>query len=251
MYGADSSGKKIMVLDDSELESKINTGYKVDFLVFNPANEHMYAIGNQQEKDKLDFTNHGSTSSDNTLASGGLQQPFAQIQQFNQDTGPICCDIIGSKTDQSIDTGSYGQPMNGKITIINGTEKIHSTVFNNPIESVAFNPNDKFLYLLTNDPGKITTINDTEIVDSEEIGGNPKKILFNPGNGLTYVTKEKNYEYSIDVFENLVLKNNIPIKYLYDRITINPSNGLIYILEGDMVYIIDGDLVIGKILLNV
>ena len=34
-------------------------------------------------------------------ASGGLQ-PFAQIQQFNQDTGngPICCKIAGSTPGQ-------------------------------------------------------------------------------------------------------------------------------------------------------
>jgi hypothetical protein len=34
--------------------------------------------------------------------SGGLQQPFAQIQQFNQDTGngPICCKIAGSSPGQ-------------------------------------------------------------------------------------------------------------------------------------------------------
>ena len=124
-------------------------------------------------------------------------------------------------------------------------------VFNDPIENVAYNLNDKFLYLLSNNPGKLTTINDTRIVDSKEIGGNPEKILFNPNSGLIYVTKENNYEYSIDVFENLLLKSNIPIKYLYDGIIVNPSNGLIYMVDGNIVYIIEGGSVIDKIILNV
>ncbi|MDN5868752.1 MAG: hypothetical protein L0H55_15315, partial [Candidatus Nitrosocosmicus sp.] len=44
-----------------------------------------------------------STNSGNmSQASSGSQQPFAQIQQFNQDTGkgPICCNIAGSSTGQ-------------------------------------------------------------------------------------------------------------------------------------------------------
>jgi hypothetical protein len=253
MYGADSNGKKVIVLHDRELERMINIGYKVDFLAYNPTSELIYAIGNEQENDKLDLIGSDSTSSASTLPSGGLQ-PLAQIQQFNQDTGngPQCCKSSSSLNYyQSNSLEDFSQPSNGKITIINGTEKIHNMVFNDPIENVAYNLNDKFLYLLSTNPGKLTTINDTRIVDSKEIGGNPEKILFNPNSGLMYVTKENNYEYSIDVFENLLLKSNIPIKYLYDGIIVNHSNGLIYMVDGDIVYVIEGGSVIDKIILNI
>ena len=87
------------------------------------------------------------------------------------------------------------------------------------------------LYVLTDNPGKVSIINGTNRFDSMEIiGGNPKKILFNSVDGLAYITKQNNY-YSIDVFEDKILKDNIPIKYLYDEIVVNPSTGLVYIVR--------------------
>ena len=43
-----------------------------------------------------------STNSGNMSQTSGGLQPFAQIQQFNQDTGngPICCKIAGSSPGQ-------------------------------------------------------------------------------------------------------------------------------------------------------
>ena len=46
----------------------------------------------------LESSNSTANGGNMSQVSGGLQQPFAQIQQFNQDTGngPICCKIAGS-----------------------------------------------------------------------------------------------------------------------------------------------------------
>ncbi|WP_458743065.1 hypothetical protein [Candidatus Nitrosocosmicus sp. T] len=51
----------------------------------------------------LESSNSTANGGNMSQVSGGLQQPFAQIQQFNQDTGngPICC-----KTTASSSTGS-------------------------------------------------------------------------------------------------------------------------------------------------
>ncbi len=82
-----------------------------------------------------------------------------------------------------------------------------------------------------------------------EIAGNPKKILFNSVDGLTYITKENNYDYSIDVYEDKILKSNIPIKYLYDEIVANPASGLVYMLDGDIVYLIENGSIADKIII--
>ena len=46
----------------------------------------------------LESSNATNSGNVTQASSSGLQQPFAQIQQFNQDTGngPICCNIAGS-----------------------------------------------------------------------------------------------------------------------------------------------------------
>jgi hypothetical protein len=46
----------------------------------------------------LESSNSTANGGNMSQVSGGLQQPYAQIQQFNQDTGngPICCKIAGS-----------------------------------------------------------------------------------------------------------------------------------------------------------
>jgi hypothetical protein len=163
---------------------------QVDYLAHNPSNGYMYAVGNENKVQELDDKD-GSTSittnnsSNTTLASNAIL-PVAQIQQFNQDTGrgPVCCDVSGGisngpTTDSPL---SFGSPTNGKITIINGAEKIHSLVFDDLIENIEYNPVDNFLYVLTNDPGKVSLINGTDILDQMEIGGNPKNILFTPLN---------------------------------------------------------------------
>ena len=50
----------------------------------------------------LESSNSTANGGNMSQVSGGLQQPFAQIQQFNQDTGdgPICCKIAGSSPGQ-------------------------------------------------------------------------------------------------------------------------------------------------------
>jgi hypothetical protein len=50
----------------------------------------------------LETSNSTANGANMSQVSGGLQQPFAQIQQFNQDTGngPICCKIAGSSPGQ-------------------------------------------------------------------------------------------------------------------------------------------------------
>jgi hypothetical protein len=83
-----------------------------------------------------------------------------------------------------------------------------------------------------------------------EIRGNPKKILLNSVDGLAYITEENNYDYSIDVFEDKILKSNIPIKYLYDEIAANPSSGLVYMLDNDIVYLIENGSITDKIILT-
>ncbi len=145
---------------------------------------------------------------------------------------------------------SFGQPTNGKITIINGTENIHSLVFNDLIDNIEYNPLSDLLYVLTNNPGKLSLINDTKIIDTIEMVGNPKNILFNSIDGLAYITKENNYDYSIDVFEDQLLKSNIPIKYLYDEMTTNPSNGLVYMLDSDIIYLIENGSIVDKIIIT-
>ncbi|WP_458720626.1 hypothetical protein [Candidatus Nitrosocosmicus sp. R] len=249
MYGVDSYKGNIIILDPSGIKGNLSTGYRVDYLAYNPSNGYMYGVGNEYKEIEKDPDPY--PLSNNSQLSGGLQ-PFAEIQQFNQDVGngPICCDITASKSPGSTGSLGFGESTNGKITIINGTQKIHSLVLNSPIENIELNPVNHLLYVLSNNPGKASLINDTEIIDTMEIGGNPKKIFFNPANGLTYVTKENNYDYSIDVFEGKLLKNNIPIKYLYDEIVVNPSNGLVYMLDNDIVYLIENGSISNKIILN-
>jgi DNA-binding beta-propeller fold protein YncE len=130
------------------------------------------------------------------------------------------------------------------------TEKIHSFIFNDLIDNIEYNPLNDLLYVLTNNPGKISIINNTDIIDTIEMVGNPKNILFNSINGLVYITKENNYDYSIDVFEDKILKSNIPIKYLYDEIAVNPSNGLVYMQDSDIVYLIENEIITHKIILS-
>lgn len=50
----------------------------------------------------LESSNSTANGGNMSQVAGGLQQPFAQIQQFNQDTGngPICCKIAGSSPGQ-------------------------------------------------------------------------------------------------------------------------------------------------------
>jgi len=50
----------------------------------------------------LESSNSTANGGNMSQVSSGLQQPFAQIQQFNQDTGngPICCKIAGSSPGQ-------------------------------------------------------------------------------------------------------------------------------------------------------
>ncbi|CAN5749217.1 hypothetical protein BH23THE1_BH23THE1_07940 [soil metagenome] len=74
--------------------------------------------------------------------------------------------------------------------------------------------------------------------------------MFNSQNGLAYITKENNYEYSIDVFHIEFLKSNIPIKYLYDKIVINPSKALVYMFESDIFYLIENGIIIDKIIIT-
>jgi hypothetical protein len=252
MYGVDSYRGKIMVLDSTEIKGNLSVGYKINSLAYEPVNGYMYVVGNEIKKQESDdesgsisLTNNKNT----TLASDAIQ-PVAQIQQFNQDTGsgPVCCKTTSALTDQS--SGRDGPASNGKITIIDGTEKVHSLKFDNVIENIEYNPGDGFLYVLTNDPGRVSLINGTDIPDQMEIGDNPKDILFTPSNGLAYITKEDNYEYSIDVFHNEFLKSNIPIKYMYDEIVTNPYKGLVYMLESDILYLIEDGVITDKIILN-
>jgi hypothetical protein len=252
MYGVDSYRGKIMVLDSTEIKGNLSIGYKIDSLAYEPVNGYMYVVGNEIKKQESDDESGSSSLTNSTLASNAIQ-PIAQIQQFNQDTGsgPACCTTIGGTIPGQTDSStSLGSPTNGKITIINGTEKFHSLVFNDLIENIEYNPVDGFLYVLTNDPGKVSLVSGTDILDQMELEGNPKKILFTPLDGLAYITKENNYEYSIDVFYDEFLKGNIPIKYLYDEIITNPSQGLVYMLEGDILYLIENGFIADKIILN-
>ena len=119
------------------------------------------------------------SSINSTLASSNATiQPVAQIQQFNQDTGSgsICCKTTSALSDQII--GSDGTTTNGKITIIDGTKKVHSLEFENLIENINYNPLDRFMYVSTKDPGRVSLLNGTYILDQMEISGNPKQILF-------------------------------------------------------------------------
>jgi len=253
MYGVDSYGGTIIVLDAFGIKGNISTGYKVDYLAYSPSKGYMYVVGNEPKDLESNIENTKSTSGNTTLASGVLQ-PAAQIQQFNQDTGsgPICCYSGGGRLADSQKNGisGFGKPTNGNITVIDGTKKIGSLEFENLIENIGYNPVDGFLYVLTNDPGKVSLINGTDILDEMELAGNPKNILFTPLNGLAYITKENNYEYSIDVYHNELLKSNIPIKYLYDELATNPSSGLVYMQDRDIIYLIQNGSITDKIILS-
>ena len=128
MYGVDSYGGKIVVLDSAGIKGNLTTGYKVDFLAYSPSNGYMYAVGNEQKIPETDGNGLDFSTRSNSSASGGLQ-PFAQIQQFNPDVGngPLCCKIAGSSSTGSTGNLGFGQSTNGKITIINGTQKIQLT----------------------------------------------------------------------------------------------------------------------------
>ncbi|WP_148685652.1 YncE family protein [Candidatus Nitrosocosmicus hydrocola] len=252
MYGVDNYRGKIMILDSTEIKGNLSIGYEIDSLAYEPVNGYMYVIGNEIKKQESDDES-GSTSLTNSILASNTIQPVAQIQQFNQDTGsgPACCNTVGGTIPGQTDSStSLGSPTNGKITIINGTEKFHNFVFNDLIENIEYNPIDDFLYVLTSNPGRVSLVSGTDILDQIELEGNPKKILFSPLDGLAYITKENNYEYSIDVFYDEFLKSNIPIKYLYDEIVTNPSQGLVYMLEGDILYLIKNGFITDKIILN-
>jgi hypothetical protein len=45
MYGIDSYKGNIIVLDSSGIMGNLSTGYKVDYLAYNPMNGYMYAAG--------------------------------------------------------------------------------------------------------------------------------------------------------------------------------------------------------------
>jgi hypothetical protein len=64
-------------------------------------------------------------------------------------------------------------------------------------------------------PGKLSLINNTKIIDTIGIVGNLKNILFNSINGLAYITKENDYYYSTDVFEDKLLKTIFQSNTLY------------------------------------
>jgi hypothetical protein len=62
----------------------------------------------------LESSNSTANGGNMSQVSGGLQQPFAQIQQFNQDTGngPICCKTTASSSTGSGSGGSSSSSSN-------------------------------------------------------------------------------------------------------------------------------------------
>ena len=85
---------KILCLDGPQ---KLQAFYSVNITATNFTQAQLSSY-NMMLESSNSTTNSGNMSQ---AASGGLQ-PFAQIQQFNQDTGngPICCKIAGSSPGQ-------------------------------------------------------------------------------------------------------------------------------------------------------
>ncbi|HKO65079.1 MAG TPA: hypothetical protein VJU13_07735 [Candidatus Nitrosocosmicus sp.] len=92
--GSNKITSKILCLDGS---NKLQAYYSVNVTASNFTQAQLSSYNMMLESSNS--TNSGNVSQ--ASLSGGLQ-PFAQIQQFNQDTGngPICCKIAGSSPGQ-------------------------------------------------------------------------------------------------------------------------------------------------------
>ena len=98
--GSNKITSKILCLDGSK---KLQAYYSVNVTASNFTQAQLSSYNMMLESSNSTISGNSTNSGNMTQASlsGGLQ-PFAQIQQFNQDTGngPICCKIAGSSPGQ-------------------------------------------------------------------------------------------------------------------------------------------------------
>ena len=90
--GSNKITSKILCLDGS---NKLQAYYSVNVTASNFTQAQLSSYNTMLESSN-------STNTGNVSQASGILQPFAQIQQFNQDTGngPICCKIAGSSPGQ-------------------------------------------------------------------------------------------------------------------------------------------------------
>ncbi len=91
--GSNKITSKILCLDGPQ---KLQAFYSVNITATNFTQAQLSSYNMSLE------SSNSTTSSGNMSQTSALLQPFAQIQQFNQDTGngPICCKIAGSSPGQ-------------------------------------------------------------------------------------------------------------------------------------------------------